>query len=140
MSNLISSITRFSTAMTLFTVDQLERSVKIVSNGDSMSQAVEGFEKTLNSLTDVLAVKMDKKKKSTLQSVSNMAQETVKRTLGGVEEVAAPEAFKGTTELVEKTRDMAAEWIGKVASKVSDKWLTIQRKLAASPLILLALP
>ena len=48
MSNLISSITRFSTAMTLFTVDQLERSVKIVSNGDSMSQAVEGFEKTLN--------------------------------------------------------------------------------------------
>ena len=118
MSNLISSMTRLSTAVTLFTVDQLEKSVKIVSNGDSMAQAVAGFEKTLDSLTDVLSVKMDKKKKSTVQAVSNMTHETVKRTLGTVEDVA-PEALKGTTELVEKTRDLAAGWISKVVSKVT---------------------
>ena len=54
MNNLIVSMTRLSTAMTLFTVQQMQRTMKVMEDGQALTKTVEGFEVTLNSLTEVL--------------------------------------------------------------------------------------
>ncbi len=121
MNKLIVSMTRLSAAVTLFAVDQIEKSVNVMNGGgEGMTKAVEGIETTLNSLTDILADKMDEKKKTTLKSVTRATEETVKRTLDSVDVMVPREAFDGTTQLVERTRDVAAAWIGKAFEKATD--------------------
>ncbi|MBI3895854.1 MAG: phasin family protein [Acidobacteria bacterium] len=118
MSNLIASITRFSTAMTLFGVEQMEKTMNAFGGGAEFSKTVEDFEKTLNSLTDVLTGKMDKKMRETLQSVTKMTEDTVNRTLD-VMEVADPrEVLKASTDLLQKTSETTSEWVSRTASAV----------------------
>jgi hypothetical protein len=121
MNKLIVSMTRFSTAMALFAVDQVEKTVKVVGGGgEALSKTVDGIEGTLNSLTDILAGKMDEKKRNTLQSVAKMTEDTVQRTIDSVDVIVPREAFHGTTELMEKTRDATAGWLSKAATSVED--------------------
>lgn len=63
MSNLIASMARMSTALTLFGVEQLEKTMNVAGGGQNFSKTVEELETTLNSLTDVLIGKMDKRKR-----------------------------------------------------------------------------
>ena len=44
MNNLILSMTRLSTAMTLFSVEQAQRTMKVFSDGSALAKTVEGFE------------------------------------------------------------------------------------------------
>ena len=118
MSNLIASMARFSTAMTLFGVDQLEKTMNVVGGGAELSKTVEEFESTLNSLTSVLTDKMDEKKKDTLHSVTKMAEETVSRTIDSMEVVDPREVLKATTDLLQKTSDVTAGWVSRAASAV----------------------
>lgn len=118
MSNLIASMTRFSTAMTLFGIEQLEKSMNVVGGADELSKTVEEFEKTLNSLTDVLNGKIDEKKKETLQSVTKMTEDTVNRTLDGMEMVDPREVVKASTDLLQKSSDVAAGWVSRASSAV----------------------
>ena len=60
MSNLIASMARFSTAMILFGVEQMEKTMNVVGGDEEISKTVDEFEKTLHSLTDVLIGKIDK--------------------------------------------------------------------------------
>jgi len=118
MSNLIASMARFSTAMTLFGVEQVERTMNIVSGGKDLATSVEELEKTLDSLTDVLMGKIDDKKKETLNSVSKMAEESINRTMEGMEVVDPREVLKASTDLLQKTSDVTANWVSRAASAV----------------------
>ncbi len=118
MSNLIASMARFSTAMTLFGVDQLEKTMNVVGGGAELAKTVEEFESTLNSLTSVLTDKLDDKKKDTLHSVTKMAEETVSRTLDSMEVVDPREVLRATTDLLQKTSDVTAGWVSRAASAV----------------------
>jgi hypothetical protein len=118
VSNLIASMARFSTAMTLFGVEQLEKTMNVVGGGQEVSKTVEEFEKTLNSLTEVLTGKMDEKKKETLQSVSKMTEETVNRTMEGMNAVDPRELLKASSDFLQKTSDATAGWVSKAASAV----------------------
>ena len=118
MSNLIASMARFSTAMTLFGVEQLEKTMNMVGGGEEMSKTVDDFEKTLNSLTDVLTGKMDKKKRDTVHSVSKMTEETVDRTMDTMEVMDPREVLKASTDILQKTSDATADWVSRTASAV----------------------
>ena len=132
MSNLIASMARFSTAMTLFGVDQLEKTMNVVGGGAELAKTVEEFETTLNSLTSVLTEKMDDKKKDTLQSVTKMAEETVSRTLDSMEVVDPREVLKATTDLLQKTSDVTAGWVSRAASAVEKATGTAKTEEAAT--------
>jgi hypothetical protein len=132
MSNLIASMARFSTAMTLFGVDQLEKTMNVVGGGAELAKTVEEFETTLNSLTSVLTEKMDDKKKDTLHSVTKMAEETVSRTLDSMEVVDPREVLKATTDLLQKTSDVTAGWVSRAASAVEKATGTAKTEEAAT--------
>ena len=118
MSNLIATMARFSTAMTLFGVEQLEKTMNVVGGGAELNTTVEELEQTLNALTEVLTGKMDEKKKETLSSVTKMTEETIGRTMDSMEVLDPRELVKTSSGLLQKTTEATSEWISKAAATV----------------------
>ena len=118
MTNLIVSMLRFSAAMTLYSVEQLEQSMSVVEGGKDLGKTVNGFGKTLDSLTDVLIKDMDHKKKETLDSVSRASHEMVSRTMEGMDMMDPRQVLKASSDLLQKTTDVTAKWVSKAAEAV----------------------
>lgn len=118
MSNLIATMARFSTAMTLFGVEQLEKTMNVVGGGAELNTTVEELEQTLNALTEVLTGKMDEKKKETLSSVTKMTEETIGRTMDSMEVLDPRELVKTSSNLLQKTTEATSEWVSKAAATV----------------------
>ena len=125
MTNLVVSMLRFGAAFTLYGVEQIENSLKVAEGGEKANQAIEGFEKTLNAVTDVLIRDMDEKKKETLQSVSKASEDMVHRTMEGAEILDPREVVKVSTDLLQKTSDVTAKWVGKAASAMEKATETV---------------
>jgi hypothetical protein len=125
MTNLVVSMLRFGAAFTLYGVEQIENSLKVAEGGEKANQAIEGFEKTLNAVTDVLIRDMDEKKKETLQSVSKASEDMVHRTMEGAEILDPREVMKVSTDLLQKTSDVTAKWVGKAASAMEKATETV---------------
>jgi hypothetical protein len=106
---------RFSAALTLFSVEQLEKSLNIVDGGADLNKTIQGFEHTLDSLSDVLMREMDEKKKETLQSVSRASKDMVDRTMEGMEIMDPREVIRASSDLLQKTSDVTAKWVSKAA-------------------------
>ena len=118
MTNMIVSMLRLSAAMTLYSVEQMEKSMNVIEGGTELGKTFEGFEKTLDSLTEVLMREMDEKKKETLQSVSKASQDMVSRTIEGMELADPRQVMKASSELLQKTSDVTAKWVSKAAEAV----------------------
>lgn len=118
MTNLVVSMLRFSAALTLYGVEQLENSLNLVEDGADLSKTIRGFEKTLDSLSDVLMREMDEKKKETLESVSKASEDVVSRTLNGMDIMDPREMIKASSDLLQKTTDVTAKWVSKAAAAV----------------------
>ena len=118
MTNMIVSMLRLSAAMTLYSVEQMEKSINVVEGGTEFGKTIEGFEKTLNSLTDVLMREMDEKKKETLESVSKASEDMVSRSLEGMELMDPRQVLKASSDLLQKTSDVTAKWVSKAAEAV----------------------
>jgi len=115
MTNLAVSMLRFSAALTLYSVEQLERSLNVVEGGADLTKTMQRFEQTLDSLSDVLMREMDEKKKETLQSVSKASRDMVDRTMEGMEIMDPREVIKASSDLLQKTSDVTAKWVSKAA-------------------------
>jgi len=115
MTNLAVSMLRFSAALTLYSVEQLEHSLNVVEGGADLSKTLQGFELTLDSLSEVLMREMDEKKKETLQSVSKASRDMVGRTMEGMEIMDPREVIKASSDLLQKTSDVTAKWVSKAA-------------------------
>ena len=115
MTNLAVSMLRFSAALTLFSVEQLEKSLNVVEGGADLTKTMSGFETTLDSLSDVLMREMDDKKKETLKSVSKASKNMVDRTMDGMEIMDPREVIKASSDLLQKTADVTAKYVGKAA-------------------------
>src|SRR3990172_7658173 len=115
MTNLAVSMLRFSAALTLYSVEQLEHSLNVVEGGADLSKTLQGFELTLDSLSEVLMREMDEKKKETLQPVSKASRDMVGRTMEGMEIMDPREIIKASSDLLQKTSDVTARWVSKAA-------------------------
>jgi len=120
MQSLIVSMMRFSAALTLFGMEQLQSSLNVVEGEEDFSKAMERFEKALDSLTDALVNKIDDKKKDTLKSVTRMSEDVVGRTMDGMNVMDPREVLRATNDLLKKTTDATADWVSKAASAVED--------------------
>ena len=120
MQSLIVSMMRFSAALTLFGMEQLQSLLNVVEGEEDFSKAMERFEKALDSLTDALVNKIDDKKKDTLKSVTRMSEDVVGRTMDGMNVMDPREVLRATNDLLKKTTDATADWVSKAASAVED--------------------
>jgi hypothetical protein len=118
MQSLIVSMMRFSAALTLFGMEQLQSSLNVVEGEEDFSKAMDRFEKALDSLTDVLVNKIDDQKKDTLKSVTRMSEDVVGRTMDGMNVMDPREVLRATNDLLKKTTDATADWVSKAASAV----------------------
>ncbi len=118
MQSLIVSMMRFSAALTLFGMEQLQNSLNVVEGEEDLSKTMDRFEKALDSLTDALVNKIDDKKKDTLKSVTKMSEDVVSRTVDGMTIMDPREVMRATNDLIQKTTDATAEWVSKAASAV----------------------
>jgi len=133
MSNLIVSMARFSTAMTLFGVEQMENSFSVATGGKELSKTVEEFEKTLNALTDVLMKEMDEKKKETVESVSKISEDMVGPTLDGLKVMDPREMLRAGNDLLQKTADVTSKWVSKAASAMEKAAESVRPTEEAQP-------
>jgi vacuolar-type H+-ATPase subunit E/Vma4 len=118
MQSLIVSMMRFSAALTLFGMEQLQNSLDVVEGEEDLNKAMDRFEKAIDSLTDALVNKIDDKKKDTLKSVTKMSEDVVGRTMDSMNVMDPREVLRATNDLLRKTTDATAEWVSKAASAV----------------------
>jgi hypothetical protein len=118
MTNLAVSLLRFSAALTLYSVEQLERSLDVVEGSNELSKTLEGVEKTLDSVSDVLMRELDDKKKDTLESVRKASKDMVDRTMDGMEIMDPREVIKASSDLLQKASDVTAKWVSKAAESM----------------------
>lgn len=117
MEKLIVSMMRFSTAVTLLGMEQLESAMR-VGSGEDLSKAMERFRATLDSFTDTVSKELDHKKQTTLKSVTNMSEEAVHRAVEGMSVVDPRELLRSTSDLMRKTSDSVADLVTKGANTV----------------------
>ncbi|OFV97112.1 MAG: hypothetical protein A3F68_10540 [Acidobacteria bacterium RIFCSPLOWO2_12_FULL_54_10] len=118
MQNLVVSMLRFSAALTLFGAEQFDKTLNAIEGKDNLSKTMEGIEKTLDTMTDVLTREMDDRKKETLRSMAKLSSETVQRTMEGMEVMDPREVLRVTTDLLEKSTDVASRWASRAATAV----------------------
>ena len=118
MTNLAVSLLRFSAALTLYSVEQLERSLDVVEGSNDLTKTIEGVEKTLDSVSDVLMRELDDKKKDTLESMRKASKDVVDRTMEGMEIMDPREVIKASSDLLQKTSDVTAKWVSKAAESM----------------------
>ena len=118
MTNLAVSLLRFSAALTLYSVEQLERSMNVVEGSNDLTKTIEGVEHTLDSVSDVLMRQLDEKKKDTLESVRKASKDMVDRTMDGMEIMDPCEVIKASSDLLQKTSDVTAKWVSKAAESM----------------------
>lgn len=118
MQSLIVSMMRFSAAVTLFSMEQLQNSLNVVEGEEDLSKTMERFENALDSLTEALVNRIDDKKKDTLKSVTRMSEDVVGKTMDGMTVMDPREVLRATNDLIQKTTDATADWVSKAASAV----------------------
>jgi hypothetical protein len=116
MQSLIISMMKFSAAVTLFSMEQLQNTLNVVEGEEDFSKTRDRFEQAINSLTDVLTNRIDETKKETLKSVTRMSEDVVNRTFDGMSFIDPREMMRATNDLIQKTSDTTAEWVSKAAS------------------------
>lgn len=121
MEKLIVSMMRFSTAMTLFGMEQLQNAMNTMGGGEDLSAGLDRFRRALDSFTDAMIDEVDDTKRETLKSVTGVSEDAVHRTLEGlnVNMMDPREIMKTTTDLMRKTSDSVADWMVKTAESTS---------------------
>jgi hypothetical protein len=133
MQNLMIALMRFSAAVTLYGMEQVQKSMNVVDGGEDLSKAMDRLEKTLNSLTDTLVNKIDDSKRETLKSVTKMSEDVIGKTMDGVSMMDPREVLKATNDLMQKTSDATADWVSKAASAVEKATDSVKSEKAEQP-------
>ncbi len=118
MQSLIVSMMRFSAAVTLFGMEQLQKSLDVVEGEEDLSKTWDRFESALDAMTNTLVDRIDDKKKETLKSVTKMSEDVVGKTFDGMNAMDPREMLKATSDLIQKTSDATADWVSKAAETV----------------------
>jgi hypothetical protein len=116
MQNLLVSIMRFSTAVTLYSFEQIQSSMNIVQGGQDLNQVLDKFQGALDSLSDVFVANIGEKKKDTLKSITTMTEDLVRKSFDGMSILDPREVMKNTTDMIRDSSDSMAGWVSKVIS------------------------
>ncbi len=116
MQELIVSMMRFSAAMTLFGMQQLQNAVSAAADTQS---ALDKFKDALDAMTDAMAKQMDEAKTSTLDSMTKVQKDIVDRSFDAMNMQAFDprEMMSTTADLMKKTTDSLSDLVNKAMPK-----------------------
>jgi len=112
MQEMINSMMRFSAAMTMFGMQQIQNAAELAVDSQS---ALKKFRENLDAVTDALVAQLDESSKPALKSMTNLGSDLVDRTMTAVNVSALdPRELVHTTEdLMRKTTDSLADMMKK---------------------------
>ena len=116
MQELIASMMRFSAAMTLFGMQQMQNAVGAAADTQA---AVNKFREALDAMSAAVAAQMDESKKATLENMSKVQSDLVDRTFDAmnVQAMDPREMMQTTGDLMRKTTDSLAGMVQKATAK-----------------------
>ena len=116
MQELIASMMRFSAAMTLFGMQQMQNAVGAAADTQT---AVTKFREALDAMSAAVAAQMDESKKATLENMSKVQSDLVDRTFDAmnVQAMDPREMMQTTGDLMRKTTDSLAGMVQKATAK-----------------------
>lgn len=120
MQELIASMLRFSAAMTLFGMQQVQNAVgAAVDTQDALTK----FSKALNAMSEAVSNQMDASKQETLKSMSKVQEDLVTRTFDAmnVQALDPREMMNTTGDLMRKTSDSLVEMVKKAVPATEPK-------------------
>ena len=114
MQDLINSMVKFSAAMTLFGMQQIQNAVGAAVDTQS---ALGRFRDALDSVTNAITSQLDDSKKPTLSSMSNLGSDLVNRTWEGMNMNALDprQVLESTGDLMRKTTDSLTDLVKKTS-------------------------
>jgi hypothetical protein len=112
MQELINSMVRFSAAMTLFSLQQLQNTVELAVDSQA---ALKKFREALDSVSNAVSAQLGDALKPTADSVSKFGTDLVDRTWDAMNVSAFDprEVIQTTGDLVRKTTDSLADMMKK---------------------------
>jgi len=119
MQEMINSMMRFSAAMTMFGMQQIQNAAELAVDSQS---AIKKFRENLDAVTDALIAQLDESSKPALKSMTNLGSDLVDRTMTAVNVSALdPRELVHTTEdLMRKTTDSLADMMKKKSASNGD--------------------
>ena len=118
MQDLINSIVKFSAAMTLFSMQQMQNAVGAAAD---TQVALTKFRDALDAITNAIASQLDENKKPTLDSMSHLGTDIVDRTWEtmNVSALDPRQVLQTTGDLMKKTSESIAGLVKKPGSTES---------------------
>lgn len=113
MEKLIVSMMRFSTAVTLFGIEQLQSAMNSMTGGEDLNKTVDRLTQAMNAVTNAMAKELDEQKRQTLGSITSASEEAVNRTFQGMNlgMLDPREVLRTSTDLMKKTSDSVNSWV-----------------------------
>jgi hypothetical protein len=108
LRDLTSSMIRFTNAVTLFSMQQMQNAIGAVTDSQAV---INRFCNALDAISNTLSTQIDASKKSTLDSMSKTGSEMVDRTMDAmnVQALNPREIMDTTTDVMRKTSDSMAD-------------------------------
>ena len=119
MQDLINSIVRFSAAMTLFSMQQMQNAVGAAADSQV---ALTKFKDALDSITGAITSQLDENKKPTLDSMSHLGSDIVDRTWDtmNVSAMDPRQILQTTGDLMKKTSESLAGMMKKAGNETPE--------------------
>jgi hypothetical protein len=110
LRELTSSMIRFTNAVTLFSMQQMQNAIGAVTDSQAV---INRFCSALDAISNTLSTQIDASKKSTLDSMSKTGAEMVDRTMDAmnVQAMNPREILDTTTDVMRKTSDSMADLV-----------------------------
>ena len=108
LRELTSSMIRFTNAVTLFSMQQMQNAIGAVTDSQAV---INRFCSALDAISNTLSTQIDASKKSTLDSMTKTGSEMVDRTMDAmnVQALNPREIMDTTTDVMRKTSDSMAD-------------------------------
>ena len=116
MQDLIISMLRLSAAVTLYGLEQVESSMNLTRGGQDLNQMLDRIKSTLDSVSDVLVQNIGSEKRDALKSVTEIAEDVVKKPFDGMSFATPREVMKTATDLIRQSSNVVSDWVGRVTS------------------------
>src|SRR5258708_18198380 len=112
LRELTSSMIRFTNAVTLFSMQQMQNALSAVTDSQAV---INRFCSALDAISNTLSTQIDASKKSTLDSMTRTGSEMVDRTMDAINVQALDprEIMDTTADVMRKTTDSVADIVRK---------------------------
>src|SRR5579864_8988022 len=118
LRELTSSMIRFTNAVTLFSMQQMQNAIGAVTDSQAV---INRFCSALDAVSNTLSTQIDASKKSTLDSMTKTGSDIVDRTMDAmnVQALNPREILDTTADVMRKTTDSVAEMVRKTTTSAS---------------------